>query len=199
MRAAGRIALLQSNLLEARRVWEEILAGDPLSTDAHRNLSRILADLEGKDGAIAWIRRLCEQFTHYHPLQQLLIDWLRGEPPPSGDESTEVPAIPIIRRLIEQCPEDAWARASWRCTWPIMAGRWKHSPNSKSLRRLDPENPSYFYTFGHVCHKADQVAEAKAAYEDAIRRTVDNEVAISELVALARRRGKERSSSIHCR
>ncbi len=80
-----------------------------------------------------------------------------------------------------------------RCLGPARAGvapgqSWPADgsiPRTRNRARLDPENPSYFYTFGHVCHKADQVAEAKAAYEDAIRRTVDNEVAISELVALA--------------
>src|SRR5262249_8880574 len=44
----------------------------------------------------------------------------------------------------------------------------------------------YFYTLGHALNRDDRPKEARETYEEAIRRSVDNEVAIGELFALAR-------------
>jgi tetratricopeptide (TPR) repeat protein len=187
LRSAARIATLYAELTEARRYWEAALVEEPLASDIHRHLARTIADLEGRDAAIAWLRSHADSHPHFHPLQQLLIDWLRADPnapPPPGEERP--PAEPVIRRLIEQCPQDAWA---WR-ELALHLANYRHTTEAlaalEKARELEPDSPSYLYTLGHLCQKADRIADAREAYREAIERSVDNEVAIGELVSLAR-------------
>lgn len=185
LRCAARLATLRCDLKQARAHWEELLKAEPLSVDAHRNLVRTIADLEGHAAAVAWLREWCERHPTFHPLQQLLIDRLRGEPQPDGVVGPDFPAEPIIRRLLDQCPEDAWAHREFALHLANHLRLDEAFEHLETAYRLDPESPSYLYTLGHVYSRADRVAEARTAYEDAIRRSVDNEVAIAELVGMA--------------
>ncbi|MCE9532136.1 MAG: tetratricopeptide repeat protein, partial [Planctomycetes bacterium] len=190
LRAASRMAMLQSELTIARQHWEEVLKEDPLAVDAHRQLTRTIADLEGREAAIAWLRGWSDRHPTFHPLQQLLIDWLRGDSATGGD-TRESPAEPVIRRLIAQCPEDAWAHRELALHLANV-GRGEEALNELEIsRRLEPDSPSYFFTLGHVQSKSDRPSDAREAYEEAIRQSVDNEVAIAELVALAGEEDKE--------
>jgi cellulose synthase operon protein C len=186
-RTAARIATLYADLLTAKRHWEEVLQEEPLANDVHRNLARTIADLEGREAGISWVQNYADRFPYYHPLQQLLIDWLRLD----GNQSTQLDldepaAAPIIRRVIQQCPEDAWAYRE------LALNLANHGRSDEALtvleeaRKIEPESPSYFFTLGHVYQKADRIAEAKSAYQQALERSVDNDVAIMELVNLSR-------------
>lgn len=190
-RSSARIALLTCDLKQARRCWEEILAIDPLSADAHRNLPRLIADLESRAAALRWLHEYAGRHPTFHPLQQLLIDWLRGDSLASGGAAEESPAEPIIRRLIEQCPEDAWAHRELALHLVNQGRSDEAFAELEIARELEPTNPSNFYTLGHLCTKTDRVAEARTAYEDAIQQSVDNEVAIAELVNLAGEEDRE--------
>ncbi len=183
LRSASRQALVRADLVEAKRCWEELLRDDPLAADAHRNMSRAVADLEGRTAAIGWVRELSERFPFHYPLQQLLIDWLRGELAGEGDSS---PAEPIIRRLIDICPDDAWAHRELALHLANHGRPADALPHLEIAKKLEPESPSYFYTLGHALNRDDHPREARDTYEEAIRLSVDNEVAIVELFALAR-------------
>ncbi|HKB06190.1 MAG TPA: hypothetical protein VKD90_28600 [Gemmataceae bacterium] len=183
LRSAARQALVRADLVEARRCWEEILRDDPLAADVHRNLSRAIADLEGRVAAVDWTRQLCDRFPFHYPVHQLLIDWLRGEPVPDGERS---PAEPVIRKLIEICPDDAWARRELALHLANHGHAAESFPELEAARRLEADSPSYFYTLGHALSRDDRPKEAREAYEEAVRRSVDNEVAIVELFTLAR-------------
>ena len=183
LRSAARQALVRADLIEARRCWEEVLSEDPFAADVHRNVSRAIADLEGRAAAIAWTRQMCDRFPFHYPLHQLLIDWLRGEPTADGEPGI---AEPVIRRLLDICPDDAWARREMALH---LANHGRASEALKELEvahELEPDSPSYFYTLGHALSRNDQPAQAREAYEEAVRRSVDNEVAIIELFSLAR-------------
>ena len=191
LRAAARMAGLRCELTLARQHWEELLREEPLAVDAHRNLVRTIADLEGHAAAVAWLRGWCDRHPTFHPLQQLLIDRLRGESLSEGPAPTDFPAEPIIQRLLDQCPEDAWARREYALH---LANHQRLDEAFKQLeiaQRLDPESPSYLFTLGHVLFKSDRADEARSAYEDAIHRSIDNEVAIAELVGMAGEEEKE--------
>jgi len=190
LRASSRMANLRCDLTLARKCWEEILEEEPLAADAHRSLARLIADLEGREAAIAWLRGWCERHPTHHPLQQLLIDWLRAETAAPGSLG-DSPAEPVIRHLINLCPEDAWAHRELALH---LANTGRGDEAFKELeisRRIEPDSPSYLYTLGHLNNKTDRPGEARTAYEDAIRQSVDNEVAIAELVSLAGEEDKE--------
>jgi tetratricopeptide (TPR) repeat protein len=190
LRAAARIAALRCELPTARSLWQEVWQTEPLAADVHRNLARLIADLEGREAAVTWLRAVCDRHPTFHPLQQLLIDWLRAEPS-EGGEAPGVPAEPILRRLLDQSPDDAWARRELALHLANGGRGVEALAELEFAQRLDPENPSYFYTLGHVYVRTDRVADAREAYEEAIRRSVDNEVAIGELVALVGEEEKE--------
>lgn len=183
LRSIARQALVRADLVEAQRCWEELLRDDPLAADGHRNLSRAIADREGRGAAVAWVRSLCERFPHHYPLHQLLIDWLRGETVPDGEPS---PAEPVIRHLIDLCPDDAWARRELALHLANHGRAADAFPELEVAKKLEPDSPSYFYTLGHALNRDDRPKEAREIYEEAVRRSVDNEVAIGELFALAR-------------
>ena len=183
LRSAARQALVRADLAEARRCWEELLADDPLAPDGHRNVSRAIADLQGRSAAVAWVRGQCDRFPHHYPLHQLLIDWLRGELVPEGEPS---PAEPVIRHLIDLCPDDAWARRELALHLANHGRTAEAFPELEVAKKLEPDSPSYFYTLGHALNRDDRPKEARETYEEAVRRSVDNEVAIGELFALAR-------------
>ena len=182
-RTAARIALVRADLRDARQHWEALLADEPLSADLHRNVSRAVADLEGRAAAVAWVRSLCDRFPHHYPLWQLLIDWLRSEQVGDGQRP---PAEPALRHLLDLCPDDANARRE------LAMHLSNHGHAAEALAELvtakaaEPDHPSYFFTLGHASRRADRPDEAREAYEEAIRRSADNEGAISELLNLAK-------------
>lgn len=194
-RTAARMTTVFVELEATRKHWEGLLEEDPLSSDAHRSLARTIADLEGRDAAVAWVREQSDRFPHFHPLQQLLIDWLRIDSSPTQRiEDSEPPAAPVIRRLIAQCPEDAWARRELALHLANHGRTEEALKELEEAKRIEPESPSYFYTLGHVYQKADRVKESRAAYQQALTRSIDNDVAILELVNLAR--GEEEKEEI---
>ncbi|HEX3151383.1 MAG TPA: tetratricopeptide repeat protein [Gemmataceae bacterium] len=183
LRSSARQALVRADLPEARRCWDELLREDPLAGDIHRNMSRAVADLEGRAAAIEWVRGQCERFPFHYPLHQLLIDWLRGEQVADLEAS---PAEPVIRHLIDLCPDDGWARRELALHLSNHGRAAEAFPELEVAQRLEPESPSYYYTLGHALNRDDRPKEARAVYEEAVRKSVDNEVAIGELFALAR-------------
>lgn len=183
LRSAARQALVRADLVEAKRCWEELLRDDPLSMDVHRNLSRAIADLEGRSAAINWVVSLCERYPNHYPLHQLLIDWYRGESVEDGESS---PAEAVIRKLIDICPDDAWARRELALHLANHGRPAEAYPELEIAKKLEPESPSYYFTLGHALHRDDRPRESRETYEEAVRRSVDNEVAIVELFSLAR-------------
>ncbi|WP_020470373.1 tetratricopeptide repeat protein [Zavarzinella formosa] len=182
-RASARISLVRADLREARKNWETLLAEEPLSADLHRNISRAVADLEGRSAAIKWVRALCDRFSHHYPLWQLLIDWLRSEQVPDGQRP---PAEPVLRHLLELCPDDASAHRELAMHLANHGHADEALAELKTAKALEPDHPSYFFTLGHAYRRADKPEQAREAYEEAIRRSADNEGAISELMNLAK-------------
>ncbi len=191
LRSAARQALVRADLTEARQSWEEILLQEPLSADIHRNTSRAIADLEGRPAAIAWAQALCDRFPLHYPLQQLLIDWLRGESVPDGGPS---PAEPALRRLIDICPDDAWAHRELALHLANHSQPDEAFPILEVALQLEPDSPSYYYALGHALTRADRPGESREIYEEAVRKSVDNEVAIVELFSMAR--GEEEKNEV---
>jgi len=191
LRTAARMATLRCDLPLAKRHWEELLIVEPLAADAYRAMPRLIADLQGRDAAVVWLRQWADKHPTHHPLQQLLIDWLRSEAPGPVGVSSDFSAEQILRRLIDQCPEDAWAHREYALHLANNGRAAEAFAELEIAHDLEPDSASYLYTLGHVSLKADKPAESREAYEEAIRRSVENDVAIAELVALAGEEDKE--------
>src|SRR5207302_1080094 len=64
----------------------------------------------------------------------------------------------------------------------------------KKAGEIEPEHPWYYAVLAQVCKRADRADEALAALRDALRRNVDQEPLVVELVQLSRGRAEKRAA-----
>jgi tetratricopeptide (TPR) repeat protein len=176
LRTAANLASARGDLARARTLWAEVVRVEPLAEDAHRALADRLADTQGREAAKAHLAATCERFPHNYALTRLYLDWLRDDGVAAGE--------PVVRRLIEIHPADAWARRE--LAWYLLEqGRLDEAARETEIaRQLEPTAVATFNVLGQLHARQGHVEEAKEAYRQAIRTAVDYEYALHELVAL---------------
>ncbi len=177
-RELARIATLEADLPQALGCWQAVLQLEPLALDAHRQYARLLSDTQGRQAALAYLDDICQRYVDFYPLQQLYIDWLRNEEP--GEAS------PMLARLLEQCPQDAWARRELALHLGHQEAFESAFQQLALARQQDPRHPATFFTQGHIYAQADQLDVAREAYRKAILQSINHELAVNELFNLAR-------------
>lgn len=176
LRTAARMASLEGLAAEALEAWRRVLELQPLAIDAHRALTRALAETQGPAAALAHLEQTSARFPHYHPIHELWIEWLRDEPPETRD--------PVIRKVIAENPDDAWMRREW-ALWQADQGRFSEAWEQLELaRQIDPLNPSYHMVRAHLLRRQEHLEEARQALRQAIELSVDNDLAIGDLIDL---------------
>lgn len=183
LRTSARLALVRSEIDLAKKFWLQLFKDDPLSADLHRNIARAVMDLEGRAAAVALVRQWHERFPQHYPLAQLLVDYLRGEHVPAGSRP---PAEPVLRNLLDQAPNDSGARRELAMHLANNGFAQEALAELEIAKQHDPQHPSLYFALGHAYRRSDQPEEAKAAFEEAIRRLPDNEGAIVELMSMAK-------------
>src|SRR5439155_3348759 len=101
LRAAATLAAVRGEPAQARNLWAEVLKVEPLAEDAHRSYAQLAAEAQGREAALRHLRQACERFPYNFHLNRLYMDWLRED----GYQAVE----PVIRRLIDIHPTDAWS------------------------------------------------------------------------------------------
>jgi tetratricopeptide (TPR) repeat protein len=174
LRGAAEIAGLLGQPAQARHLWEQVLEAEPLSMDAHRNLSRLLSEAEGTAAALNHLSRAAERFPYYYPLQQLNVSWLRDEGP--------LIAEPAIRTLIDRHPQDPWARRE--LIWALIETRRidEALAQAELVVRIDPTGPTSLLFKGLSLQAAGRRPEARDAFRSAIALSVDTDHALRELL-----------------
>lgn len=173
LRTAAHLAERGGDPLSARAHWQQVLATAPLAMDAHQAVALLVAETQGRAAALDHLRAACERFPHHFPLHQLWLGWLRQD----GVEVTE----PVVRRLVEINPTDAWARRELAA---VLNERHQFDAALRELElaaQLEPETPALFNIRGAVRLSQDRLAEARADFCESLRRSVDSEYAMREL------------------
>lgn len=173
LRTAAHLAERGGEPLSALAHWQQVLATAPLAVDAHQAVALLVAETQGRTAALDHLRAACERFPHHFPLHQLWLGWLRQD----GVEVTE----PVVRRLVEINPTDAWAR---RELASVLNERHQFEAALRELElaaQLEPETPALFNIRGTVRLSQDRLAEARADFCESLRRSVDSEFAMREL------------------
>jgi cellulose synthase operon protein C len=173
-RAAAQLAERGGDPESALDHWRRVLVTTPLAMDAHQAITLLLAEKQGRTAALDHLRAACERFPHHFPLHQLWLGWLRQD----GLEATE----PVVRRLVEINPADAWAR---RELASVLTERRAFTAALAELdlaAQLEPENPALFNIRGAVRLAQDRLSEARADFRESLRRSVDSEYAMRELL-----------------
>ena len=180
LRAAARVARIRPDLPTAVVHTLELLKHDPLSIEGHRTAVALLTETDGRAAARSHLAQVCRRFPHYYPLLKLRAEFLSGDPDADADRA--------IEELLEECDADAWAL---RQRALVLADRKRHAEALAAATRageLEPEHPWFFGVAAQVYRRADRPEEAAAALHDALRRNIDQEPLIVELVQFARGR-----------
>ena len=185
-KTAGRVARIKPDFPAAAAHFLEVVKLDPLYTEAHRILIGLLAETDGRAAARTHLAQACQRFPHHHPLQKLRAEFLSGDPDADADRA--------ILDMIEECDRDAWALRQHAL---VLAERKRFEEalaNLRAAQELEPEHPWYFAVRAQVLKRADRTDEALDTIREALRRNIDQEPLVAELVQLSRGRSEKREA-----
>ena len=174
LRAAAHQAATRGEGKRALELWREVVAGEPLATDAHAALMQLCAETESRAAALDHLRAAVERFPHHAGLHQLWIEWLRDGDPEAYEAA--------ILKLIAINSDDPWTRRILAIRLASTARLPQALEQADLACRLDPSASSH-YVRARVLWACGRTAEAKEACRDAIRLSVDMEAAIFDLVS----------------
>lgn len=177
LRVSAALAGVRGDLPAALALWRQVAEAEPTAPDANRAVAHRLAELEGRPAALAFLRAACDRFPHNYPLHQLLADWLRDDGPQAEE--------PVVRHIIAIHPADAWAR---RELVIVLTGQGRLDDAEAELeeaRRLEPDCASYWCALRGLRERQGRLSEARDAYRNAIRLSVDNDWAVGRLMQTA--------------
>ncbi len=178
LRSSARIADYTSRLHESLACWRRVLEEEPLALDAHRSVTRLLAETVNRAAALAHLQATCERFSHHVPLHQLWVEWARGE----GDAEAER----VLRLLLALDPRDAWARRELALA---LAGQRRFDEAHVELaaaEAIEPNVPQLHSTRGRVLLIAGRYAEARESCRAALRLAIDEDAPAADLLAASR-------------
>ena len=185
-RSAARIALIRADLKTAKEFWEYRLQKECLANDAMHNLTRALGDLEGRQSALDWLRETYKRFPNYYPLQQLWNDLSRTDQQSNLPDTEVLQDIVHQRQIVQQCPEDASAHRDLALQL-LNTNRYEEAIAELEIaQEIEPDHPSYFYTLGTIYQRMDRIGDANKIYQRALEVSLEHDIAITELVNLAR-------------
>ncbi len=175
LRTRAALARYRSDLKTALALWREVLELEPLSLEAHRAVTLLLAEVEGLAAALRHLEQVCARFPHHFALHRLRVEWAVGEGPRVAE--------PAIRRLVDIHPADAWTRRELALNlgeqerWPEALAEAEHA------LQLEPHHPNGYAVRGQLRARIGQTAAALEDYRRAVQLAVDTEFAIKGLVA----------------
>jgi tetratricopeptide (TPR) repeat protein len=185
-KGCARVARIKPDLATAGAHYLETIKLEPLAMDSHRMLTMLLADTDGRAAARTHLAQACQRFPHHYPLLKLRAEFLSGDPDADADRA--------LQDLLAEQPDDAWAL---RQRALIFADRKENDAALAALTRageLEPEHAWYYSVAAQVHKRADRTAEALAALREGLRRNIDQEPLIVELVQLSRGRREKREA-----
>ena len=177
LRTAADAALCRGELTTALDLWQQVVEAQPLAMDANRSVARLLAETKGDAAALEFLQQACARFPQSYALHQLWSQWLY-------DEDLRL-AEQVLRHLLDIDPVDAWAHRQLA----LVLGKQRRFEEAFSevemAYRLYPNSPTYYCVYGYLCVQTNNLPQAKDAYREAIRLSVDTEGAISQLLSIS--------------
>ena len=186
-KAAARVARIKPDLAAAGAHYLEVVKLDPLSPKSHRTLTALLAETDGRAAARTHLAQACQRFPHHHPLSKLRAEFLSGDPDADADRA--------ILDMLDECPRRRLgaAAAGARPRRPQAARRGARrrrdgpASSSPTTRGTSPSSPRS--TSGPTGPTTRSPRSATA-----LRRNIDQEPLVAELVQLSRGRREKREA-----
>jgi tetratricopeptide (TPR) repeat protein len=170
LRSVARLAGSRGEIDAARRLWEEVLAADPLALDAHRSLANLLAGAQGRAAAVDHLRAACDRFPSHYELARLCNEWVRDDDPPAAEA--------VNRRLLASHPLSAWAHRELAIHIAKQGRTDEALAALEEAARLEPLSCSLYSVRGFVQERAGRTEEAKADYCRALLLDVDSDTCL---------------------
>ncbi len=167
LRTAAEIAGYRTDTASSLSLWQQVLELDPLAMDAHRAVARALAETKGRAAAIEHLRSACARFPLHYALHQLVVGWLNNE----GVAAAE----PVLRRMIDVHPADAWARRELAILLGEQARAAEGLTWAESALQLDPTHPGSHSIRGELRLRLDDREGARADFQQALRLSIDHD------------------------
>ncbi|CAN5554758.1 hypothetical protein BH09VER1_BH09VER1_38070 [soil metagenome] len=177
LRTSAIVAGYRSEHHTALGHWREILADQPLATDALRAVTRLLAETEGHAAAFQFLAQRSEDFPHYLPLLELYVEWLRSEPAPLAE--------PTIRKLQQYTPGNAWCRRELAWNLANQGNSEEALVEAHGALALAPLDPASHGTLGRVLQVAGRLEDAAESLRAALRLSIDYTWAIHGLFSVS--------------
>jgi tetratricopeptide (TPR) repeat protein len=186
VKAAARIARITPDLGAAALHTLEFVRLEPTSVEGHRSAVAILNETDGRAAARTHLAQACQRFPHYYPLGKLQAEFL--------SDDSEADADRMLQQLLDDCPEDAWA---WRQRALLHSERKQHESAYDAMQRSQELEPTHTWHHGvaaQVHRRADRPEAAINVLRDGLRKNIDQELLIGELVQMSRGREEKRES-----
>jgi cellulose synthase operon protein C len=175
LRTAAHVAHGKGDLPGSLALWRQVLAGEPTAYDAHRAVTQLLAETENRAAALAYLRSVCGRFPFNYPLGRLRVEWLGMD----GPQVVE----PEVRELIALHPTDGWACRELALALSALGRHGEAQAEAELCQQLEPHNTTTYSVLGQVHEQAGRRDQAREAFREAIRLSVDNTFAIHQLMA----------------
>nr|WP_254625176.1 tetratricopeptide repeat protein [Myxococcus sp. CA051A] len=160
-RAAAILSSARGELAVSLGHWEQVLAREPLPSDAHRERVRLLTDLGRAPEAKAHLDAVCARFPLHAGLLQLRVAWTREHAPSAAFDALEA--------FLSAHPEDAWARRERASMLSDQGRREEALEELVRAEALEPRHPSLHYCRGQILEACGRNAEAEVAYRESLR------------------------------
>ena len=177
LRTAAELAERRLDTKASLQFSREVLALEPLAVDAHSGVARALTQLEGRAAAVAHLKDAVARHPHHCGIQRLLIDWSRG----ISSEAVMAPA----REFLKISPRDAWTRRELAWALANLNQPDEALAEAEEARRIEPRNSASAGLLGYIYERFRHFPEAREHFRQAIKLSVDNGNAITELLRLA--------------
>ncbi len=174
--ASARQAEFHGDLPRALAAWREVAAADPLAVGTQMRVADLLAEVAGPAAALAHFRQLTKRFPYHLGLHQVYVSRLRNEAPDRVE--------PIVRHLVEVHPFDAWSHRELAITHKDRQDFEAAFQELNIAEQCNPHDVTNFVVRGGVLQDAGRPEEAREAFRQAIRLSIDNDYAIGSLLSL---------------
>jgi cellulose synthase operon protein C len=176
LRIAAELAAKQGDILGSLAHLQAILAITPLEIEVNRSVANLLAETQGVDATLEFLKNICDRFPSSYSLHQLWCSWLESE--------DLVQAEQVLRHLVEIDPCDGWTRRQLA----LVLGKQKKLNDAfleiYAARQHDPHSSSERIIYAYLCEQSADIPEAKKAYQAALKLSIDNDNAINSWLAL---------------
>ncbi len=174
LRTAASLATARGRSREALELWRKVLDSEPSAVDANGAVARFLAETEGRPEALEHLRQTSERFPHNFALRQLWSGWLKDDGPAAAE--------PVVREILAIHPADAWAHRELAILLSQQGRVDEALASMEVASHLEPSSTTEASVRGSLLLQAGRTGEAKEAFREAIRRSVDNDFAIARLI-----------------